>query len=78
VSRDGVADVELFGVAPAARGLGLGGLLLREAAACAASHGARQLTYTTHLTNAAAQRMLCAAGFAPLRAQHTFHLWFTA
>ncbi|MBI5279966.1 MAG: GNAT family N-acetyltransferase [Burkholderiales bacterium] len=77
LSPEGSADVELFGVAPHSRGQGIGARLLREAAANAARHGARQLTYVTHLTNLAAQRMLCAAGFVPASAQHTFHLWFT-
>jgi ribosomal protein S18 acetylase RimI-like enzyme len=72
----GVADITLFGVAPARRSAGEGGRLLRQAIALAADLGAQRVTYTTHLTNVAAQRMLSAAGFALARSHHTFHCWF--
>ncbi|HVZ47057.1 MAG TPA: GNAT family N-acetyltransferase [Ramlibacter sp.] len=74
----GLADVALFGIAPHAAGRGRGRQLLRQAASFAADRGARTLTYTTHLTNLPAQRMLCAAGFVPHESRHTFHLWFPA
>ena len=72
------ADIALFAVAPQARGRGTGRRLLADAVAVAAGRGARSVTYTTHLDNLAAQRMLCAGGLAPVAARHTFHLWFDA
>lgn len=77
VGEDGMAEVPLFAVAPAAQSRGLGRHLLKDVLGAAASRGARIVRYTTHLHNLAAQRMLCACGFSPRAARHTFHQWFT-
>lgn len=72
-----LASVPLTAVAPASRGRGLLGHLLSHAMRHLHQLGVRTLEYETQLDNWGAQRTITRAGFYPVRARHTFHLWLS-
>lgn len=73
---DGIVDAALFAVAPAARGKGIFHLLLQSAAHWAWKRGARACTYSTQITNVAANRAVVKNGFEFDYALYTFHKWY--
>lgn len=73
----GVASVPLTAVAPSARGRGLLGQLIGHAMEHLLQLGVTSVEYETQLDNWGAQRTITRAGFYPIRARHTFHLWLS-
>ena len=71
------AEIVLNGVAPEAQRGGVYRRLLLGAMGWARALGAARLVVSTQLTNYAVQKAWVRAGFEPLRAHYTFHLWFS-
>lgn len=68
--------LELIGVAPTARGQGIGAQLLRAVVSSAAAAGAAQVTVVTQGRNTSAVRMYERAGFRLAHVTYYFHKWF--
>lgn len=66
--------IELLGVAPAHRGVGLGRALLRAGLRALADYGADEALLTVRAGAAAAQALYAAEGFAPLYAERAWTL----
>lgn len=75
-AQERVLDAALFAVSPAARGKGVFHLLLQAAAHFAWARGAQACTYSTQITNVAANRAVVKNGFEFDYALYTFHKWY--
>ncbi len=69
-------DCCLVGVSLEARREGVFGRLLRAAESWGHARGLEIMEYSTQVTNIAAQRGLCKAGFLPVKSCYTLHKWF--
>lgn len=69
-------DAALFAVDRAARRKGIFTLLLQAAVRFAWDRGSKACTYSTQITNVAANRAIVRSGFAFDYALYTFHKWF--
>ncbi|MCI0519992.1 MAG: GNAT family N-acetyltransferase [Chloroflexi bacterium] len=68
--------IDLTGVAPAARGQGIGETLVRHALAWLAENGARRVEVVTQGRNIAAQRLYQRAGFVAKDLHLWYHKWY--
>lgn len=73
---DGVGELVLGAVLPAARGAGLYRNLTLAGMVRLQSSGAKKFITSTHLSNWSAQASWTATGLHPSNAYHTFHRWF--
>jgi dTDP-4-amino-4,6-dideoxy-D-galactose acyltransferase len=71
----GVGNVGLIAVAGAARGRGLGRLLMAVAHRWMAGRGAKRATVVTQLDNAAACGLYRRCGYRPHEVKHCYHFW---
>ena len=71
-----VGRIGLVAVCPAARGCGLGHLLVENAMAWCQSHGASCIRVVTQGTNIAALRLYESCGFKVAEVKVWFHRWF--
>jgi ribosomal protein S18 acetylase RimI-like enzyme len=69
-------DCCLVGVSGRARNEGVFGRLLQAAERWGRARELEIMEYSTQVTNVAAQRGLCRAGFLPVRSCYTLHKWF--
>jgi ribosomal protein S18 acetylase RimI-like enzyme len=72
-TEEGVAEIELAGLVPSARGRGLYAHLLAEVGRSSAARGCRLLVISTQAGNARVQRAWIRAGLSPLAAFTTLH-----
>lgn len=63
LAREHEAEIRLLGVAPSARGRGIGEALLAECIRRARNHGSQRLVLSTQPSMASAQRLYTRAGF---------------
>lgn len=70
-------EILLFGIAPEVQGTGIGGALISGAVEWGSKQQLRRLIISTQLTNIAAQKMWCRAGFEPSHSYYTLHKWFS-
>jgi len=69
-------DCRLLGVSSFARGKGVFAQLIAHSEAWGTTMGLKTMEYSTQITNLAAQRGLCRAGFLPFKSYCTLHKWF--
>lgn len=74
---EGLCDISLVAVAPAAQGHGYFRALLLEALQWMAEHHLTTAEYSCILSNIAAQAGLARTGFELHHSLHTFHKWYT-
>jgi hypothetical protein len=65
----------LFGVSPLHRCKGLHASLIKLTEAWGAANKSEQMTYSTQVTNIAAQKVLSRHGFEPMGSYYTLHRW---
>lgn len=75
---DGQGQIGLFGIAPGARGQGLGRKLLEGSLSWFAENGAKTILVVTQGRNCAAQRLYQGGGFLTRSVQLWYHRWFPA
>jgi ribosomal protein S18 acetylase RimI-like enzyme len=66
----------LFGVAPEARGIGIGRSLMVHGLELCGKQQAKRMLISTQVTNVAAQKVWCRVGFEPAYSYYTLHKWF--
>jgi dTDP-4-amino-4,6-dideoxy-D-galactose acyltransferase len=76
VAGDAVGNIELIGVAEAARGKGVGRALVESAVAWAAGDGWAEMTVVTQGRNVAAQRLYQRCGFVTKSVGLYYHKWY--
>ncbi len=76
VGEDSTGRIELMGVAPFARGQGLGTSLVGAGLRWLASKGSMRALVVTQGRNIAAQRLYQRCGFTTSSMQYWFHRWF--
>jgi dTDP-4-amino-4,6-dideoxy-D-galactose acyltransferase len=74
---DGRGEIGLVGLAPHARGRGLGGQMVAAAQRWFREQGAERVTVVTQGRNVAAQRLYQRAGFVTDRVEIWYHRWFS-
>lgn len=72
-----IADIGLVGVAEAARGQNLAGILLRHAFSYSQQNSMTHIEVATQGSNIAAQRLYQKAGFRTMNVHLWYHKWFT-
>jgi dTDP-4-amino-4,6-dideoxy-D-galactose acyltransferase len=75
LKANGVGEIDLVGVDPSARNMGLGGKLVRHALRWFQEHEAQEVTVATQGSNITALRLYQKCGFLTTRMQHWFHYW---
>jgi dTDP-4-amino-4,6-dideoxy-D-galactose acyltransferase len=70
-------QIGLVGIAKQARGLGIGGCLVRQAVHWFAQKGVENVSIVTQGRNVSAQRLYQKCGFATRSVELWFHKWFT-
>ena len=78
LEAESVGRIGLLGVAPEARGAGVGGALVRAALAHCYSNGAREVRVVTQARNIGAQRLYQACGFRTFSVHLWYHKWSSA
>lgn len=66
----------LFGVSPAAQGLGIYRLFIETSLLWSIRQGMKRLVVSTQTTNIAVQKVWVRVGFQPYSSFYTFHKWF--
>lgn len=75
--QDGKGQIGLFGIAPDARGQGLGKQVLEGSLQWFAAHGVKEVSVVTQGRNCTAQRLYQRSGFLTRTVQLWYHRWFS-